>query len=98
METDRPISSSLDVALRLSGVTFRWAIAQAEGSEYTASKETTEQTKSAEKLESFSLDNIDMEIPRGKLVALVGRVGSGKSSLLQGVSRFMALWAVKTDS
>lgn len=40
----------------------------------------------SESLEShpFSL-SIKMEIPRGKLVAIVGPVGSGKSSLLQGV-------------
>lgn len=33
----------------------------------------------------FHLDNIDLSIPRGSLVAIVGPVGSGKSSLLQGL-------------
>ena len=32
-----------------------------------------------------TLKNIDLEIPHGKLVALVGSVGSGKSSLLSGI-------------
>lgn len=33
----------------------------------------------------FRLENIDLDIPRGKLTAIVGPVGSGKSSLLQGL-------------
>ncbi|KAJ7639312.1 ABC protein [Roridomyces roridus] len=36
-------------------------------------------------LEPFALKNISLSIPRQSLVALVGRVGSGKSSLLQGL-------------
>lgn len=33
----------------------------------------------------FKLDDITLDIPYGKLVAIVGPVGSGKSSLLQGL-------------
>jgi ABC-type multidrug transport system fused ATPase/permease subunit len=33
----------------------------------------------------FKLKNIDLKIPRGQLVAIVGAVGSGKTSLLQGL-------------
>lgn len=33
----------------------------------------------------FKLRNIDLKIPRGQLVAIVGAVGSGKTSLLQGL-------------
>ncbi|KAH9972120.1 ABC transporter [Lactifluus volemus] len=33
----------------------------------------------------FKLTQIDVKIPRGQLVAIVGAVGSGKSSLLQGL-------------
>ncbi|WWC98841.1 hypothetical protein V866_005734 [Kwoniella sp. B9012] len=35
---------------------------------------------------SFKIPNLVMKIARGKIVAIVGSVGSGKSSLLQGVS------------
>ncbi|KAF7332750.1 ABC protein [Mycena kentingensis (nom. inval.)] len=35
--------------------------------------------------EPFRLQDITMRVPRGTLVAIVGRVGSGKSSLLQGL-------------
>lgn len=33
----------------------------------------------------FKVQNVDLAIPRGKLVAIVGPVGSGKTSLLQGI-------------
>ncbi|KAJ1310438.1 hypothetical protein OPQ81_007171 [Rhizoctonia solani] len=35
--------------------------------------------------EPFKMTNINLEIPRGQLCAIVGPVGSGKSSLLQGL-------------
>ncbi|KAF7319425.1 ABC protein [Mycena chlorophos] len=35
--------------------------------------------------EPFRIDNLNMRVPRGSLVAIVGRVGSGKSTLLQGI-------------
>lgn len=33
----------------------------------------------------FVLQDISLEVPRGSLVAIVGPVASGKSSLLQGI-------------
>ena len=33
----------------------------------------------------FKLRHVDMKIPRGQFVAIVGAVGSGKTSLLQGL-------------
>ncbi len=38
-----------------------------------------------EEVSVFQLKDVNMEIPRGALVAIVGPVGSGKSSLLQGL-------------
>jgi ABC-type multidrug transport system fused ATPase/permease subunit len=37
----------------------------------------------------FKLIDIDLEIPRGQLVAVVGAIGSGKSSLLSGIMQEM---------
>ena len=80
----------LDVALRLSKVAFRWATLLDESSIDNEGKDSVESDYDREganrKDEGFSLRNLDLAIPRGRLVALVGRVGSGKSSLLQGVS------------
>jgi ABC-type transport system involved in cytochrome bd biosynthesis fused ATPase/permease subunit len=91
VDRDRPVEHSLDVALNLSKVTFRWAspadIASGED-EKKLSTDTTPDVLDVEdrhKPEGFCLDNLDLTVPRGLLVALVGRVGSGKSSLLQGV-------------
>lgn len=39
----------------------------------------------ATNVEVFKVAEVTMTIPRGKLVAIVGAVGSGKSSLLQGM-------------
>ncbi|KDN49338.1 hypothetical protein RSAG8_02040, partial [Rhizoctonia solani AG-8 WAC10335] len=46
----------------------------------TSEKPTTTSIK-----EPFKMNNINLEIPRGQLCAIVGPVGSGKSSLLQGL-------------
>lgn len=35
--------------------------------------------------EAFKLHHIDLEVPRGQLCAIVGPVGAGKSSLVQGM-------------
>ena len=78
------------MALRLSKVTFRWATLLDESSIDNEGKDSVESDTDREganrKDEGFSLRNLNLAIPRGRLVALVGRVGSGKSSLLQGVS------------
>ena len=41
--------------------------------------------KAIDKENMFKVRDISLKIPRGKLVAIVGPVGSGKSSLLQGL-------------
>lgn len=55
-----------------------------------ARKEKENADKAAEKAKSdeenvFKIKEMDMLIPRGQLVAIVGAVGSGKTSLLQGI-------------
>ncbi|KAF9203578.1 hypothetical protein BGZ49_006268 [Haplosporangium sp. Z 27] len=51
---------------------------ESDDKEASSSVDTEEKT-------SFSLKNIDLKIPRGQLVAIVGAVGSGKSSLLNAL-------------
>jgi ATP-binding cassette subfamily C (CFTR/MRP) protein 1 len=98
MDIRNPIDPALDVAVRVSDVTFKWA-SVAESEETVSEKPKNGDSKgnhaknlaakiSEETLvEPFCLPDLNMEIPRGRLVAIVGPVGSGKSSLLQGVSR-----------
>ncbi|KAG0693348.1 ABC protein [Suillus ampliporus] len=47
--------------------------------------EATEKPTPGRNATLFRVRNVTMTIPRGRLVAVVGRVGSGKSSLLQGL-------------
>lgn len=100
MQTGRRVDPSLDVAVRVKGATFQWASAEPPsevtitGSEKSRtekrrknskSEATTEKVRSDPGVEAFQIEHLDLEIKRGQLVALVGPVGSGKSSLLQGV-------------
>ncbi|KAJ7165411.1 P-loop containing nucleoside triphosphate hydrolase protein [Mycena filopes] len=54
--------------------------AKKEGGDGDAAKEEKEDEQPP-----FALTDISLRVPRGTLAALVGRVGSGKSSLLQGL-------------
>ncbi|CDZ96537.1 abc transporter [Phaffia rhodozyma] len=48
-------------------------------------KEGGEEDNGRDKEKPFGLNNVEMRIKRGQLVAVVGAVGSGKSSLLQAL-------------
>jgi ATP-binding cassette subfamily C (CFTR/MRP) protein 1 len=80
------IDPAQEFALEAKDVSFEWE---------SVSKDRESRAASATKLsgklrdidlpeEPFRVQNIDMRIPRGILAGVVGRVGSGKSSLLQG--------------
>lgn len=101
MENINPIIPSLDVAIRVKGATFRWSSAQPPSEKALSSKSKSVEkvkpgvAKMAENeaeshkqtpADPFTLSNLSLEVPRGRLVGVVGPVGSGKSSILQGVS------------
>jgi ABC-type multidrug transport system fused ATPase/permease subunit len=88
----RAIDPDLDVALRVDNATFIWDGAQPE----EQATEKTKQTGPRKKTEdvkpqiippelAYRLQDVNLVIPRGQLCAIVGAIGSGKSSLLQGV-------------
>ncbi|KAG6864332.1 hypothetical protein C0991_010404 [Blastosporella zonata] len=68
-----------EYALEATDATFEW---ETFASQPTNSEEKTSESETAS---PFKVGNINMLVPRGSLVAIVGRVGSGKSSLLQGL-------------
>lgn len=86
--------TTLDAALKVESASFTWdsPAPEAEGSKKNkkAKKARKPPATAQEKGEGkedkvFSLKNVNLEIPRGSLVAIVGPVGTGKSSLLQGL-------------
>ena len=100
MQPSTPYIPSLEVAVRVKGATFCWAspeppvdsvlpVAKAKSDEKTKHgiAKPVEKGTSQDKLANpFTVQNLSMDIPRGRLVGIVGPVGSGKSSILQGVS------------
>lgn len=85
-ETMKDVAFKIDPdqkwGLQAKGVTFEWedTLSQKEGM-----KEQESFPSNTSISVPFRVRNIDMYVPRGSLVAVVGRVGSGKSSLLQGL-------------
>lgn len=79
------IDTSMDEAVRVEAATFRWMTESAVGK---IKADANEAKTSQDTLSSpFAIENLTLSIPRGQLVGVVGPVGSGKSSILQGVSR-----------
>lgn len=74
-----PVRADIDQgALSVRGVHFRYPV----GEEYSATG------KSASAPGPAALDGIDLEIPAGQTVALVGETGAGKSTLAKLIVRF----------
>ncbi|KAG6861355.1 hypothetical protein C0995_001088 [Termitomyces sp. Mi166 len=69
---------------RSYGVTAKSSTKGAESKKGKTMVENLEKAKTDED-KVFKIKDLNMHIPRGQLVAIVGAVGSGKTSLLQGV-------------
>ncbi|CAE6465597.1 unnamed protein product [Rhizoctonia solani] len=90
----RIIDTSIPVALEVKDAEFSWDGAppddvsskgKAKKGKGKSSKAAAETGDEATKELIFKLKDINMSLPRGQLCAIVGPVGSGKSSLLQGL-------------
>ncbi|KAG1891771.1 ABC protein [Suillus fuscotomentosus] len=92
------IDKDQEPALLTKGATFEWECYERDSGEAFSSKgpprgkdrsvkEDTAKEKPTPGKDTppFQVKNVTMTIPRGQLVAVVGPVGSGKSSLLQGL-------------
>ena len=84
----------LEHALEVENASFTWESPpsdehkEQEGkAKKRRSKSKPEPASESEEVEEtlFKLRQIDFRVPRGKLVAIVGAVGSGKTSLIQGL-------------
>lgn len=79
--TSLVIDHDLKWAVRLENATFEW-----EEALLTESKEDySDEKDSPQPDQPFRVRDITMHVRRGTLVAVVGRVGSGKSSFLSGL-------------
>lgn len=95
------LDEDLKMAIEVTDATWSWDTPPPEVLHGKKSKHKTSKQASAKKGKAmldekvaatpieadipFSMKHISMEIPRGQLVAIVGAVGSGKTSLLQGI-------------
>ena len=90
------VNNNLDVAVRIDGADFTWD-SPPPRPEDPKTRNTTRNSKSepttppspssqlVDEENIFKLRGINMEIHRGKLVAIVGAIGAGKTSLLQAM-------------
>ncbi|KAF8509514.1 ABC protein [Hysterangium stoloniferum] len=89
-QTAFEVDPDLDVAVRVDKASFEWD--HRNQPDEIKVKNTKRHKHRLEKDENrsiprerFAITNLDMEIPRGQLCAIVGPVGSGKSSILLGL-------------
>ncbi|KAF9074671.1 ABC protein [Rhodocollybia butyracea] len=77
-----------DFALNVRDGSFQWEVIAATPNDKEKAKYDKEIVSMEEEItttEPFQVRDINMQVPRQSLVAIVGQVGSGKSSLLQGL-------------
>jgi len=105
------INNDMDVAVRAEGVSFTWDSPpprpedpkkKDKGGKMDMKmgkrkRAATPIPPPADDANIFKVTDIDLEIPRGQLVAVVGAVGMGKTSLLQGLIGEMRKTAGKVE-
>ncbi|KAG8929770.1 hypothetical protein FRC02_005083 [Tulasnella sp. 418] len=84
-EESSNIDPDLEVAIQVQNGDFSWDEIEGESGEEKVedARSSTEKGKQGTAREPFKLDDINLNIPKGKLTMIVGDTGSGKSSLLQ---------------
>ena len=90
---------TLEFAIAIKGASFTWDSPLPDTDVVVSSKrakptqegwQSERKEPEAENMEkghrgAFKVQNVDLYVPRGQLVAVVGAIGSGKTSLLQGM-------------
>ncbi|KAJ3741472.1 ABC protein [Lentinula detonsa] len=72
-------------ALQTKDLTFTWESSSPPTEVTTKQESSNHSFDDVQELLPFHVQNINLEIPRHSLTAIVGKCGSGKSSLLQGL-------------
>ncbi|XP_031634328.1 multidrug resistance-associated protein 4-like [Contarinia nasturtii] len=86
-ETESISSDELEaqnLAIKMKNVTVEWNVVENQNS--SSSKMDPNQSKiepTTNESQAFGLRDINLEVPKGKLVFVVGSVGAGKSTLMQ---------------
>ncbi|KII89764.1 hypothetical protein PLICRDRAFT_39929 [Plicaturopsis crispa FD-325 SS-3] len=84
----------LEYAIEVKGATFTWdspppvaedSKKKATGAERKIAEDLAADKAKADQGNVFKMRDIDLMVPRGQLTAVVGPVGTGKTSLLQGL-------------
>jgi ATP-binding cassette subfamily C (CFTR/MRP) protein 1 len=91
---------TLDIGIRVTDASFEWLVGEAPVEEGTAKGDRKQRKKAkqltadpnaadekapAEAAPPFRVEGLNMGVKRGAITVLAGRVGSGKSSILQGL-------------
>lgn len=94
LDDHQSTNTELDVAVRVKAASFTWDAPppdaedpkkKKKGKKAQKTKFIEEREKDTKNERIFQIKGVDLEIPYGSLVAVVGPVGSGKSSFLQGL-------------
>jgi ABC-type glutathione transport system ATPase component len=88
LEKTHTVDPSLDVAIEVKSASFTWDSSPPDTDGGKPQKKRTDDLDGKTKNEEdrvFKVRDVSLNVPRGQLVAIVGSVGSGKTSLLQGL-------------
>lgn len=95
---DVKFDEGIDQAIRLNNVSFTWETVSSEGQGGNTQRPLSEPQKSQARDEKgepepFKLENLTLSVKPNELIAVIGSVGSGKSSLLSALAGEMRLTA-----
>jgi ABC-type transport system involved in cytochrome bd biosynthesis fused ATPase/permease subunit len=90
LEKTHTVDPSLDVAIEVKGASFAWDSLSPDAVKCNPEKKGTHDVDEKAKTEEervfkFKVRDVNMSVPKGQLVAIIGPLGSGKTSLLQGL-------------
>ena len=68
----------------MSNACFKWEKAGHQTDSIVGKSKQTQSFEESSK-EAFTLENVTFEVPKSSLCCIVGKVGSGKSSIFQGI-------------